>query len=104
MSDRSITPGEVIGRLDALAEELGKVSNALATVERQLEPVDREFREFVDNHEIGLYERSITEDGFSSPAEALRQKLAVRAMPRSCTAGVRHWCIHGTGRCGGSRR
>lgn len=81
MSERAITPGEVMLRLDALATELGTVSNALAQVERDLEPVEREFRAFVDDYEIGLYEKSINEDGFKLPAEALRQKLAVRAMP-----------------------
>jgi len=72
---------QAMARLDELAVELDQLSVQLAKVERDLEPVDQEFSKFVDNYELGLYQRSIDEPDFKLPAEALRYKLAVRAMP-----------------------
>lgn len=72
---------EAIGALRAHADELDQLSQDLAGVERALEPVATEFQAFVDDFELGLYQRSISEDDFKLPAEALRFKLAVRAMP-----------------------
>jgi len=75
------TPAEATEKLDRLATEMGQLGDKLARVERDLEPVDAEFVRFVDDHELGLYARSISEDGFKLPSEALRQKLAIQAMP-----------------------
>lgn len=68
------------GKLSDLSDELGRMSDNLASVSRQLEPVQKEYDEFVRDFELGLYQRSIDEDGFKLPAEALRLKLAIRAM------------------------
>lgn len=75
------TPAEAIARLDSLARELDDMSGTLAQVERALEPVQCEYEDFIAAFEVGLYERSVSEDGFKLPAEALRVKLAQRAMP-----------------------
>lgn len=75
------TPSEAMGKLDGLAYELGTLSDNLASVDRVLEPVREEYQAFVDTHDIGLYERSISEDGYKLPSAEMRQKLANRAMP-----------------------
>jgi hypothetical protein len=75
-----VTPAEAMQRLDAKTWEIGQIADALADIERKLEPVEVEYQAFVDNHEIGLYQRSIEEDGFRLPSESLRAKLANRAM------------------------
>jgi len=75
------TPAEAREKLDRLAEEVGKLSNLLAQVNRELEPVAEEYQKFCDDHDIGLYHRSQTEDGFKLPSAEMRQKLANRAMP-----------------------
>lgn len=68
-------------RLNDLADELGRLSTHLARVERDLEPIEDEFTRHVDDFELGLYQRSIEEDGFKLPSEALRHKMAVRSLP-----------------------
>lgn len=75
------TPVESRDKLDELAAEVGRLSGYLAEVNRQLEPVAEEYQKFVDEHDIGLYHRSQTEDGFRLPSADMRQKLANRAMP-----------------------
>ena len=74
------TPLEAMDKLTALADELGDLSSMLAQVERDLEPVDRDYVAFTDMHDIGLYERSVSEDGFKLPSAEMRGKLANRAM------------------------
>jgi len=74
------TPLEAMDKLTALADELGNLSSMLAQVERDLEPVDRDYVAFTDMHDIGLYERSVSEDGFKLPSAEMRLKLANRAM------------------------
>jgi outer membrane murein-binding lipoprotein Lpp len=76
-----IAPVEALEKLDRLATELGELGSKLASVERDLEPVENDFTRFVDDFELGLYARSVNEDGFKLPSEALRQKLAIQAMP-----------------------
>jgi hypothetical protein len=76
-----VTAVETRTKLDSLATELGMLSTQLAGVTRSLEPVEEEFTKFVDDFELGLYSRSIREDNFRLPAQALRHKLAIRAMP-----------------------
>ena len=75
------TPQEAMENLDRLRWELGNVANALAQIERELEPVEKEFSKFVDDYELGLYARSVEQDGYKLPARDLREKLAVRAAP-----------------------
>lgn len=75
------TPQEAMNKLDELRWELGNVANALAQIERQLEPVEEEFSKLIDDFELGLYTRSIEDDDFKLPAEKLRAKMAVRAVP-----------------------
>lgn len=72
---------EAMGRLNELAQELDLLSRGLLQVERELEPVAEEYQRFVDDFEIGLYTRSTEENDFKLPSEALRLKLAHRAMP-----------------------
>lgn len=66
--------------LDEHARELDMRSKELARVERDLEPVEEEYRRFVDDFEIGLWQRSQDEEGFKLPSEALRLKLAHKAI------------------------
>lgn len=75
------TPAEAMQRLDGLAFELGDLSQRLADVERRLEPVSEEYQKFVDDHDIGMYQRSIDETGFKLPSAEMRLKLANRSMP-----------------------
>lgn len=75
------TPQEATGRLSELSAELDGISRNLAGVSRSLEPVEADYRRFVDDFELGLYQRSIDEDGYKLPSEAMRAKLAIRAMP-----------------------
>lgn len=71
----------VIGRLRELSEENEDLSHKLLQVERDLEPVQRDYDDFISDYEIGLWQRAQDEEGFKLPAEALRIKLAQRAMP-----------------------
>lgn len=68
------------GKLREQAEELAQRSGELAQVSRDLEPVEQEYRTFVDDFEIGLWKRSEDEKDFKLPAAALRVKLAHREM------------------------
>ena len=74
------TPQEAMAKLDAYAHELDAISNKLAEIERQLEPVEREYQAFVDDFEVGLWQRSQDDENFKLPSEALRLKLAQKAM------------------------
>jgi hypothetical protein len=74
------TPIEALDRLDAHAKELDTLSRGLAEVQRQLEPVEVNYQAFVDDFEVGLYLKSEQEDGPRLPSEAMRLKLARRAM------------------------
>ena len=67
-------------KLRAQADELSLRSGELARVSRELEPVEKQYREFVDDFEIGLWKRSEDEKGFRLPAAGLRVKLAHQAM------------------------
>lgn len=67
-------------RLSELAQELGNRSSDLAKVSRELEITEGAYRAFVDEYEIGLWQRSQDEGGFKLPSEALRVKLAQKAM------------------------
>lgn len=75
------TPSEAIERLQELSSEMDSHAGMLARVERDLEPVARDYEDFVAAHEIGLYEKSTNEAEFRLPSEALRVKLAHRDMP-----------------------
>lgn len=74
------TPQEALGRLEAHAQELDRLSRALAQVQRDLEQTEIEYQRHVDDYELGLYFKSEQEDGPRLPSEALRLKLARRAM------------------------
>jgi hypothetical protein len=67
-------------RLSELANDLGDLSGMLARVSRDLEPVEEQYRAFVDDFEVGLLLRSEDEDGYKLPSESLRIKLAHRKM------------------------
>ena len=67
-------------KLGAQAEELSLRSGELARVSRELEPVEKTYREFVDDFEIGLWKRHEDEEGFKLPPAAMRVKLAHKAM------------------------
>lgn len=78
-----MTYADAIGarsRLSELAQELGARSVDLARVSRELEAVEEEYRTFVDEYEIGLWQRSEDEDDFKLPSAAMRVKLAHKAM------------------------
>ena len=71
---------QALDRLDAHAAELEQLSGLLIKVQRELEPVEAEYQEFVDSFEIGMYNRML-ESGDRLPSEALRLKLARHDMP-----------------------
>lgn len=75
-----ITPQHVAADLDANARELNQLALGMAHVARELEPVEKEYREFVDAYEIGLWTKH-TEEGDKLPSEKLRLQLAHQAMP-----------------------
>lgn len=70
---------DCIGKLRDSADELDSLSRALHKSERDLEPVEREYRAFVDDFEVGLWKQH-QDDGAKLPSEALRVKLAERQM------------------------
>lgn len=73
-------PGTVLVALDDHAAELDQLSKALADTERKLEPVTREYEEFMSAYEEGLWDRHV-EGGEKFPAESLRTRMGHRAMP-----------------------
>lgn len=70
-----------MNKLDAFAEELDTLSKGLAEVERKLEPIEYAYEEFVGEYEIFLVEQA-QEKGEKPPAERLRERMALKAMPR----------------------
>lgn len=74
------TPGEAIATLDGIARELDAISAALAKLEREYEPVERAYEDFLSDFETGLWAKHV-DDGDKLPSEKLRIQLAHRAMP-----------------------
>lgn len=70
-----------MNKLDAFAEELDTLSKGLAEVERKLEPIEYAYEEFVGEYEIFLVEQA-QEKGEKPPAERLRERMALKAIPR----------------------
>lgn len=70
----------VRGILSARADELDRLSKSLAQVCRDLEPVENQYRAFVDDHELGLLKRSEDDPNYRLPSAALRLKLAHKAI------------------------
>lgn len=75
-----ITPQQVAADLDQSARELNQLALGMAHVARELEPVEKQYQEFVDAFEIGLWTKHV-DDGAKLPSEKLRLQLAHRAMP-----------------------
>lgn len=74
-----MNPIDCMEKLDTMAMELDSLSKGLAETERQLEPVEKEYTDFVDDFETSLWDRH-RDDGEKLPAEAMRRKLARRGM------------------------
>lgn len=72
---------DAIRKLREYANELDMLSTSLTDLERALEPVAEQVREWMDTYELGLYTHSTEDDGFKLPSEALREKLARRDLP-----------------------
>lgn len=70
---------ECIAKLRESADELDTLSRRLHETERNLEPVERDYRKFVDDYEVGLW-RQHQDEGAKLPSESLRVKLAEKAM------------------------
>jgi hypothetical protein len=68
-----------IERLRECADELDTLSRQLHKTERDLEPVEREYQQFVDDYAVGLWKKH-QDEGVKLPPEALRLKLAEREM------------------------
>jgi IS4 transposase len=66
--------------LDLHAGELDSLSKLAAEVERELEPIEREYQDFLDVFEVGCWDRHV-KDGDKLPSEAMREKLARRELP-----------------------
>lgn len=69
------TPAEARHRLNDLAIELGNRATELAKVERDLEPVEAEYEQFISDHEIGLW-KACEDSDRKLPPEKLRLKMA----------------------------
>jgi hypothetical protein len=76
---RTVNPAEVMARLDQLATELDTLSKALAGTERDLEPAEAKYEEFVGDFEAHLWEDS-TQGDAKFPPEKLRLRMAHKAM------------------------
>ena len=74
-------PGSVMAKLDTLAAELDTRSKELAEVERQAEPAEALYEEFVGDWESSLWEECSLSDT-KWPPEKLRTRMAHKAMPR----------------------
>lgn len=74
------TPSEAIATLDGIAREMDALSASLAKLEREYEPVERAYEDFLSDFETGLWAKHI-DDGDKFPPEKLRVQLAHRAMP-----------------------
>lgn len=72
-------PVTIMAELDQATEELNTLSSQLAVLERKLAPVEMEVEEFRSQHEEGLWARHV-DGGEKFPPEALRERLANRAM------------------------
>lgn len=69
---------ELIRELDAKRRELGELADKLNRVQRDLEPVQRDYDNFIAAFEVGLYHQSLEEGGPKLPSERLRVQLAHR--------------------------
>jgi len=67
--------------LTAIAGELDDLCSRLAQVQRDLEPVEREYEQFVANFELGLWRKAESGEIKRLPGEALRLKMAHLEMP-----------------------
>src|SRR4051812_5911842 len=79
MTEKQITPQEVIGRLERLDGELTLRADQLHQIEVALESVEEEYEKFVDEFELGLLLKSETSE-YKLPSAALRLKMARRTM------------------------
>jgi predicted ribonuclease YlaK len=75
----AVTPQSVMVELDAMKREMNTLALGMAQVSRELEPVEAEYRRFVDDFEIGLWQAHVN-DGAKLPPKELRMQLAHRAM------------------------
>lgn len=72
--------------LDTLSRGLAAISRLLQGVDEQGEPlsdpgVEKQYQDFVDNFEVGLWLKCQEKDGPRWPSEAMREKLARLEMP-----------------------
>lgn len=84
---REVTAQQMMTELDVIAREMNQLSAGLAYVGRELDvapndglSISDQYRTFIDEYEVGLYQRSVDDDDFKLPSEAMRLKLAHRAM------------------------
>jgi hypothetical protein len=69
-----------IAKLEGYAQELEKRSTELAETQRALDDVQPQYEEFLRDFEVDMYEKALAA-GQKLPSEALRQALALKAMP-----------------------
>ncbi len=76
-----------MGNLDTLAAELDTLSKSLANTERNLEPLEAQYEEFVGDWEAALWEEcSVSETKW--PPEKLRLRMAHKAMDSELLGAV----------------
>ena len=80
-------PASVMARLDDLAAELDMRSKELAEAERQLEPLEAQYEEFVGDWESSLWNESMHGDT-KFPPEKLRLRMAHQAMDPTLLGAV----------------
>lgn len=88
----SVTPQDALSELQKARDELAALSDALHKVNLVLDGtgtedgVEKQYQDFIDEHEVGQWLKSQEEDGPRLPSEALRIKLARREMPADLLA------------------
>ena len=81
----TVTPQEALADLETARNELGQLSDALFQIGLALdgqggEPgVEQQYQDFVDEYETGMWLKA-QDGGPKLPSEALREKLARKAM------------------------
>lgn len=89
----SVTPQQALADLEAARDELVRLSEAVFKIGQQLdginsadEGIEKQYQDFIDDWETGLWMKSQEEGGPKFPSEALRAKLARREMPAEILA------------------
>lgn len=79
LATEEVTVHSAMTRLNAIANELGELSQALHAVGQRLEPVEIDYEQHVSDFESGMFDRYESGEG-KWPGEETRERLARRTM------------------------